>query len=160
MRNLFIPNGMQAGKMLSFAGTESQMFMTTTVLCTLKIISKKKKKKNKSGCSVWDCINSGVRNSVFSISILLRLFLLVYGSFLLKWFFFVGRKQYFIRQPLFYFQLFRIQKSTTCYSLDPNKVIEHSAFFQFAKFRKLRFFKYFQKNLKIFWRTESSAIPV
>ena len=75
---------MQAGKMLSFAGTESQMFMTTTVLFTLKSIIKKQKKKKKSGCSVWDCINSGVRNSVFSISILLRLFLLVYGSFLLK----------------------------------------------------------------------------
>ena len=54
-------------------------------------------KEKKSGYSVRDCVSSGITNSAFSISLLFRLFLLVYRSFLLKWFFFVGRKQYFIR---------------------------------------------------------------
>ena len=64
MRNLFIPNGMQAGKMLSFAGTESQMFMTTTVLCTLKSISKKKKKKRRVD-AVSGIVSTVVSETVF-----------------------------------------------------------------------------------------------
>ena len=77
MRSHFIPNGMQTGKMLSFAGTKSQMLMTTTVLFVLKSISKEKK----GGYSVRDCVSSGITNSVFSISLLFRLLLLVYRSF-------------------------------------------------------------------------------
>ena len=76
MSNLSIPNGIQTGRMLSFAGTKLQMLMTTTVLCALKSISKEKL----SEYSVRDCVSSGTTNSAFSI----LLFLLVYRSFLLK----------------------------------------------------------------------------
>ena len=80
MSKLSIPNGIQTVRMLPFAGTKLQMLMTTTVLCALKSISKEKK----SGYSVRDCVSSGITNSAFSISLLFRLFLLVYRSFLLK----------------------------------------------------------------------------
>ena len=80
MSNLSIPNGIQTGRTLSFAGTKLQMLMTTTVFCALKSISKEKK----SGYSVRDCVSSGITNSAFSISLLFRLFLLLYWSFLLK----------------------------------------------------------------------------
>ena len=40
--------------------------------------------EGKSGYSVRDCVSSGITNSAFSISLLFRLFLLVYRSFLLK----------------------------------------------------------------------------
>ena len=88
MRNPFTPNGVQTGKMLSFASAKSQMLMTTIVFCALKSISKEKK----NGYSVWDCVGRGITNSAFSVSSLFILFLLVYRSFLIKWFFFVGRK--------------------------------------------------------------------
>ena len=54
--------------------------------------------------------------------------------------------------------LFSAFPHTKCYSLDPNKVIKHSAFFYFAKFRKFRCCKCFPKNLKSFYRTEGSYI--
>ena len=77
MSNLSIPNGIHRGRMLSFAGTKLQMLMTTTVLCSLKSISKEKN----SGYSVRDCVSSGTTNSAFSISLLFRLFLLVLSEF-------------------------------------------------------------------------------
>ena len=81
MRNLLTPNGIQTGKMLSIAGTRSHMLMTATVLsAALKSVSKEKK----SGYSVGDCVSGGITNSVFSISLLFKLFLIVYWSFLLK----------------------------------------------------------------------------
>ena len=86
-------NGIQMAKILSFEGTKSQMLMSTTVFCALKGISQEKK----SGYSVRDCVSSGITNFVFAISLLFRLFLLVYWSFLLKRFFFVRRKRYFMR---------------------------------------------------------------
>ena len=80
MSNLSIPNGIQTGRILSFAGTKLQMLMTTTVLCALKSISKEKK----SGYSVRNCVSSGITNSAFSVSFLFQSFLLVYRSFFLK----------------------------------------------------------------------------
>ena len=80
MGNLLTPNGIQTGKMLSIAGTRSHMLMTTTVLSALKSVSKEKK----SGYSVGDCVSGGITNNVFSISLLFKLFLIVYWSFLLK----------------------------------------------------------------------------
>ena len=40
MSNLSIPNGIQTGKMLPFAGTELEIMMTTTVLCALVSVKK------------------------------------------------------------------------------------------------------------------------
>ena len=76
----FYTQWFQTGRMLSFAGTKLQMLMTTIVLCALKSISKEKK----NGYSIRDCVSSGITNSAFSISLLFRLFLSVYRSFLLK----------------------------------------------------------------------------
>ena len=90
--------------------------------------------------SVRDCISSGITKSLFSTSLLYRLFLLVYRSFLLKWF------------------SSTFKKSTKCYSLDANKVMKRSAFFYFAKLKKFRCFKCFPKNLKSFCQTEGSDI--
>ena len=64
MRNLFIPNGMQAGKMLSFAGTESQMFMTTTALYLEEYQQKKKKKKRRVD-AVSGIVSTVVSETVF-----------------------------------------------------------------------------------------------
>ena len=66
MSNLSIPNGIQTGRILSFAGTKLQMLTTTTVFCALKSISKEKK----SGYSARDCVSSSITNNAFSISLL------------------------------------------------------------------------------------------
>ena len=58
----------------------------------------------------------------------------------------------------FIFSFSTYKRSTKCYSLGPNKVIKHSAFFYFAKFRKFRCFECFPKNLKSFCRTEGLDI--
>ena len=80
MSNLSIPSGIQTGRIMSFVDKKLQMLTTTTVLYALKSISKEKK----SGYSARDCVSSGITNSAFSVSLLFRLFLLVYRSFLLK----------------------------------------------------------------------------
>ena len=154
MSNLFILNGIQTRKMLSFAGTELKILITTTVLCALK-----SSKGKKSGYSVRDCVSSGITNNVFSISLLFKLFLLVYRSFLLKCFFFLSDGKNILSDNVYFiFSFSAYKRSTKCYSLGPNKVIKHSAFFYFAKFRKFRCFECFPKNLKSFCRTEGLDI--
>ena len=154
MSKLSIPNGIQMGRMLSFPGMKLPILMTTTVLCALKSISKEKK----SGYSVRDCVSSGITNNAFSINLLFRLFLLLYRSFLLKWFFLSDGNNILSDNVYFIFSFSAYKRSTKCYSLDPNKVIKRSAFSYFAKFRKFRCFKCFPKNLKSFCRTEGSDI--
>ena len=154
MSELSIPNGIQTRKMLSFAGTELQMLMTTTVLCALKTISKEKK----SGYSVRDCVSSGITNSVFSISLLFRLFLLLFLLVYRSYSFLSDENNILSDDVYFIFSFFACKRSTKCYSLGPNKVIKRSAFFYFAKCRKFRCFECFPKNVKSFCRTEGSDI--
>ena len=127
-----------------------QIFMTTTAPCALKTISKEKK----SGYNVRDCVSSGITNSAFSISLLFRLFLLVYRSYS----YLSDVSNILSDNVYFIFSFSAYKRSTKCYSLGPNKVIKRSAFFYFPKCRKFRCFECFPKNLKSFCRTEGSDI--
>ena len=79
MSNLSIPNGIQSGRMLSFAGTKLQMLKTTSALCLEEYQQRRVDTVSGTVSAV-----SGITNIAFSISLLFRLFLLVYRSFLLK----------------------------------------------------------------------------